>query len=35
MTEADWEALDSLRGAALEPVWETDAYSLYAMGEGR
>jgi hypothetical protein len=35
MTEADREALDTLRGAALEPVWETDAYSLYALGEGR
>jgi hypothetical protein len=36
MTEADWEALESLRGIALEPVWvEPDAYSLYALGEGR
>lgn len=32
MTEADWEALQTLRDAALIPVWdELDSYSLYAL----
>ncbi len=32
MTEADWQALETLRGSALTLVWgELDAYTLYAL----